>query len=372
MSGFNQNIKSYFYFSKSQRKGLIFLFSLLLLLITAYFALPYFVKPILFSDDNFKTEVEKFAASEVKDTASKPLTPYPFDPNTISKTNLLDLGLDEHQAEMIVKYRNAGGKFYSREDFSRIYSISEDDFLTLEPYITIHQPQNISKTYETHLKPLSPFPFNPNQADSNKLSALGLSKTQVSNILKYRNAGGVFTIKSDFKKIYSIGGDDFAVLEKYILLPAYDSVALTSSPKASQKREMVEINSADTAELEKLYGIGKVFAGRIINYRDKLGGFYDKSQLLEVYGIDTSRYLKFADQIIVDPSKIRKIKINSIAFNALLQHPYLEYYLVKSIFNYKDAIGEFDSIDQLKEIDLMYDQLYNKLKPYLLVNTEEK
>jgi competence protein ComEA len=129
----------------------------------------------------------------------------------------------------------------------------------------------------------------------------------------------------------------------------------------------VELNSADTSDLIKLRGIGPVFSGRIVAYREKLGGFYDKSQLLEVFGIDTNRYFQFAHQVFADTLKLKKMDLNHTTFKDLLRHPYLEYYLVKSIFNYKDAVGAFRSVDELRQIDMVYDQLFEKIKPYLTV-----
>lgn len=138
-----------------------------------------------------------------------------------------------------------------------------------------------------------------------------------------------------------------------------------SQTDAAGYMELIEINTADVLELRKLKGIGEVYAHRIVSYRDKLGGFFDKSQLLEIYGIDTSRYAMFAPQVVIDKSVIRRININDATFDILLQHPYLEYYIVKEIFNYREAIGAFDSIAQLKDISLIYDQLYFKIAPYL-------
>jgi competence ComEA-like helix-hairpin-helix protein len=157
-------------------------------------------------------------------------------------------------------------------------------------------------------------------------------------------------------------------LEKYILLPSEidpEANDVPSKKGAAAYMELIEINTADTLELRKLKGIGKVYAHRIVSYRDKLGGFFDKSQLLEIHGIDTSRYAMFAPQVVIDKSAIRRINLNDATFDILLQHPYLEYYIVKEIFNYREAIGAFDSIAQLKEISLIYDQLYFKITPYL-------
>lgn len=166
--------------------------------------------------------------------------------------------------------------------------------------------------------------------------------------------------------MYGMDVNTYQELEKYILLPS-TRTELPQEIKTYDRQELVEINSASLMELQKLKGIGEVSAQRIAKYREKLGGFYDKSQLLEVYGIDTSRFAALAPQVVVDKSSIRRININEASFDKFMEHPYLEFYIVKEIFNYRDAIGNFDSVAQLKDISLIYDQLYLKIAPYLTV-----
>lgn len=341
---------------------------LLVLMAAVYAALPYFLHEVQNENDElFAAEVNQYLSARVSREAPKILTPFPFDPNKISAEQLMQLGLTEYQASMIVKYRNAGGKFTKKEDFAKIYSLKDDEFKALEPFIVIaQQPENEAGEKLTKIR-YQPFPFDPNAVDSAEMAAMGLGASQIKNIINYRNAGGTFRVKSDFRKLYTINDELYAVFEKNILLPSIGAADTLLAESSSPPLEMIEINAADTAQLQKLKGIGPVLAKRIVDYRQKLGGFYDKAQLLEVFGIDTTRFNGFAGQVEVDRSKIVKTDINTAGFSDLLKNPYVEYYIVQSIFGYKDAIGRFDSVGQLKEIDLIYDQLYRKLEPYFMV-----
>lgn len=375
-SNFFNQIKNYFSFSKSQQAGLIIMFVLIILIMLANLLFPYFIKEDLVNDDEFKREIEAYRKAIVQQEEVDAISdPFPFDPNSISFAKMLELGLTEYQAKMIDKYRNAGGKFYDKEDFRKIYSITDREYEVLEPYIVISKPE-IVRTEKKVKQQLLPKPFNPNDADSVLLSEIGLDSRQISNIINYRKAGGVFKIKSDFNKIYNIADADYEKLQKYILLPSViDSSEIIEKtrgdmPAKVKQRDIVEINSADTTELTKLYGIGPYYAKKIIVYRDRLGGFYDKSQLLEVFGIDSMRYFKFENQVVVDKGVIKKLNLNTALFNEILKHPYFEYYMVKEIFNLKDAKGDFTAVSELRQIDLMYDELYDKIRPYVTVENK--
>ncbi|MEE4256097.1 MAG: helix-hairpin-helix domain-containing protein [Bacteroidales bacterium] len=126
---------------------------------------------------------------------------------------------------------------------------------------------------------------------------------------------------------------------------------------------MIEINTADSALLVRLYGIGPSFARRILKYRGMLGGFFSTEQLLEVYGMDSSRYNGILENIHVDTSQISKIPVNEADFKTLLQHPYLDYETVKLIVNYRDHVGPITCSDTLRKV-IAYDPMWEAFRRY--------
>lgn len=151
-------------------------------------------------------------------------------------------------------------------------------------------------------------------------------------------------------------------------LPAgnrYSSVT-DSSGQVKKKPRLIEINSADSAELDELPGIGLVFAKRIIKYREMLGGYVHASQLREVYGMDSVRFSGFVKLIRIDTSGIRKLDLNRATFKELLAHPYLEYDQVKEIVRYRDKKGQLTSPGQLWSAGIIADSLKGRLSHYLI------
>ncbi len=138
--------------------------------------------------------------------------------------------------------------------------------------------------------------------------------------------------------------------------------AETKTKTYTKEIAIVEINVADTAEFATLPGIGPAFARRIVEYRGKLGGFTNTSQLLEVYGLDTARLKQFEKHITIDTAAILKTNVNTSAFRDLLRHPYLDYDDVKKIVNYREKRGIITSWDSLCEI---IGRKNGNLKPYI-------
>ncbi|TSD66068.1 hypothetical protein FFF34_001315 [Inquilinus sp. KBS0705] len=128
---------------------------------------------------------------------------------------------------------------------------------------------------------------------------------------------------------------------------------------------VVELNSADSAGLTRVVGIGPSFAKRIIYYRERLGGFVNKEQLKEVYGLDELKYNEIKDQLKVNPSRIRKVNINTITFDKLRLMPYLNYKQVNAIIEYRKQHGEYTNISDLQNIAIIDDGILRKIEPYL-------
>jgi competence protein ComEA len=198
------------------------------------------------------------------------------------------------------------------------------------------------------------FKFDPNNLPGRKWKMLGLSDKQVAIIKNYEEKGGRFYKPADLKKIYGITDADYRALSPYINIPGVPI-----------KNLVIELNSADSAKLTALEGIGPGFAKRIINYRERLGGFISKEQLKEVYGLDELKYAALKANVKVDASLIRKININTVTFDKLRLMPYLDYKQVNAIIEYRTQHGDFTSVADLKNIAILNEEIVKKIDPYL-------
>lgn len=222
------------------------------------------------------------------------------------------------------------------------------------------------------------FPFDPNTADSTTLLRLGLRPWQVRNIYKYRAAGGIYRRPSDFARLYGLTQKEYRELEPYIRIsddyrPAAELVAKEKTtepehhrdttqryPRKLQAGETIELNTADTTLLRRVPGIGPYFASRIINYRQRLGGFYDVSQLLEIEDFPEEALPYFAIH-----TATQKLNVNHLTLNQLRRHPYINYYQAKAITDYRRLHGPLKSLNELRLLkDFTIDDI-KRLNPYV-------
>ena len=214
---------------------------------------------------------------------------------------------------------------------------------------------------------LTPFAFNPDTMNFFNWEKMGFTEKEARQIVNYQSKGGRFFQKSDFKKLYCVSDEDYQLLEPYI--------EISSGGKIDKRREDIttfsytklNLNMVDSIQLQKIPGIGQKTASRIVKYREKLGGFDNIHQLKEVYAIDSNRFIQIEPYLFVDKMKIKKLNINDLEIKELIKHPYIDYYLAKSIVDYRKKHGKYNSIEDVKKAVHFYDELYQKIVPYLEV-----
>lgn len=300
-------LKEYFNLSNLEQKGVIAFISLIIFIVLIPKFYQIFKTPEIQSSTEFEKWVATFSIEDEKEKLSKnesrdlhlettektkkaptPTKLFSFNPNTVSKENLIKLGIQEKTAETFIKFRNSGAKFYKKEDFKNVYGISDEDYKRLENYIII--PKDTA--YEKDKKP---------------------------------------------KKVY----------------------------EAKKVAIKLELNEADSADFIKLSGIGPVFASRIVKYREKLGGYLNKNQLMEVYGMTDTLYQKIDSFLVLNAEIIQKINLNSADFKTMIAHPYIDYNTTNSILKYRDQNGNFERVEDLKLLYSLDEKTIEKIKPYL-------
>lgn len=238
----------------------------------------------------------------------------------------------------------------------------------------LHEEQQYDDTAaEVVLKP-----FDPNTADSLTLRQLGLAEWQVRNLMRYRQAGGVYQRKEDFARLYGLTVKKYRELEPYInigadYLPAStlftkqrqtahdDTVSTPQYPVKLAEGETIDLGAADTAMLRHVPGIGPYYASRIAEYRQRLGGFVSIDQLDEIENFPQEAKAYFT----LEPAATQRINVNSATVSQLSRHPYISFYQARAIVDYRRRQGAIADISDLRLLPDFSSDDIKRLEPYV-------
>jgi len=353
-------------FSSEERRGLT-IWCLCILSIS--------LTPLLLPDSNDNTNLELLLKTWSQDTLVMPSKPNKggaleidsYDPNAVTAKQLQHRGLPSFIAERWVRFRAAKGGFSNVKDIQSIFGIDsiwiekERDFWNwtesdspkekngsaLNTKNKKHTAQYSDQKPHQPQKTLKPIDIN--QADASQFQKLGFKKGVAHRLIAYRKKAGPFYHPEDLYAIYDIDSPLVRELIPFLLI---DTARLP----------YLDINSAMQTELESLPGIGPVYADRIVKFRDALGGFIQKEQLKEVYGIPESTWIRISPRVRSKSNEIKKIKVNSAELKDFARHPYIDWNLAKRLFRYREQHYPISSLSGMHGLS---EEKIDQLSPYL-------
>lgn len=214
------------------------------------------------------------------------------------------------------------------------------------------------------------FEFDPNTLSADDWKRLGVKDKTIQIIQNYLAKGGRFHSPEDIKRIYGLSPEQAERLLPFVHISDNLNGAAFNKSLSNTNTHIiknVDINNSDTSAYISLPGIGAKLAGRIIAFRNKLGGFYSIDQVKETFGLPDSTFQKIKGNLNLGTISLKKININTATAEVLKQHPYIRGNIVNAILQYRSQHGNFSSVNDLKKIDIIDDQLFNKVSPYLSI-----
>jgi len=217
--------------------------------------------------------------------------------------------------------------------------------------------------------------FDPNKFSVKEWIKAGVKKNVAEKIEKYINKGGRFRKKNDLLRIYGFEKDIYNRLSPYMIFPS-DSIKkilvkmnndrTKKNVETDEKNSyVIELNTADSIDLKKIPSLNKILSVRILKYRNALGGFYRREQLLEVYGLRRNIYDSIKYMIKLDTSFITKIRLNEATEKQLSKHPYIGKYKASEIIKFKKFKTKISNCSELVENGIFSKEEIIKLKYYL-------
>ena len=236
--------------------------------------------------------------------------------------------------------------------------------------IDFYQPKN---TFDKEVRG-ELFKFDPNTLSVNGWKRLGLRDKTIQTIQNFITKGYKFRQPDDLSKIYGLKQEQAARLIPYVRIATSIKETITDEPKptfvntyVSKKSSItiIDINEADSNALVSLPGIGNKLASRIINFRNRLGGFVSVAQLAETYGLPDSTFQLIKKQLQCEHPAITTISINTSDAKQLKAHPYMTWNIANAIVRYREQHGNYTNLADLQKIEIISPEYYLKISPYL-------
>ena len=347
--------------SRSNLRGLAILLPMVLVLALAV----YLSEP---------TERFDAASAEEWEQAADSVVLHPFDPNTADVFELCGVGMTRMQAVSVIKYREAGKVYRIKEDLLTVYSMTDSLYRLLEPYIEIGDEFRIVRheypdrrggerfrrdtSERLHLRPFATDTLR----GEHLREILGFTVRQAEAFDAYMRRRGAIRNADELRECYLLA--DWADT-----LAAY--IVYVDDRPADPFLEPIELNTADSATLRRIYGIGEKSVGAIMDYRRRLGGFVRAEQLAEVPQVLESNYEKILQQICIDTCKIRKIRINFASADELAAHPYMRPRTLRRLLKQRQLKGGWTGIEEMVETQIFTSDEATRLAPYLRFDASE-
>lgn len=236
-------------------------------------------------------------------------------------------------------------------------------------------------------------PFDPNTVDSLTLLHLSWKPVQIHSLLQYRRHGGVFRKAEDLLKLYCMDSELFSRIQPYVSIAPltedlrrdsirhywhmrdslwHDSVRLDSLRRDSiyhsqyhhpKVDTLIELNQADTDDLQYIRGIGRYTAIQIVRYRQDLGGYCSTQQLQEVPGLEFVHWDSIVPHLWADRDSVHPIPVNRAGIERLKRHPYIRMATAKSIYTLRRQHLRLRNMEQLESV--LAPEEVERLRPYL-------
>ena len=235
-------------------------------------------------------------------------------------------------------------------------AFSQENLIAFQQRIDSLKAQEKAKQYTIS-------PFNPNFISDYKAYILGISAQELSRLQAFRETGKYVNSAKEFQEVTGVSDSLLVTIAPLFKFPDWVSKKKESSfysynNKTSAKIIKKDLNTATVEDLLPIRGIGEKLSERILKYREHLGGFSSKKQLVEVYGLSEdviTEVWKYFD--LLTPAQITKIDLNLASKKELSKVPYLNYKEVEALLIFRSEQGNLSSLKDLQAIGFSQEKI---------------
>ena len=206
---------------------------------------------------------------------------------------------------------------------------------------------------------LKPHKFDPNNTTVEELTSMGVSKAMAVSWIKYTDAGGFFNQPADLLRLHGMSDSIFSALKPFIHIQNRKQTYTRTNKYQKYTKQETEIkpfNPVNDSEQQLVKaGIPAHVASTIVKYRRAGGVFRQKTDLLNIYVIDSALYKRMEPHIQISDSTsislitVDSVELNSVSFEELIKLK-LSHKFIGGVLKYRDLLGGYYFVDQLEEV----------------------
>lgn len=218
---------------------------------------------------------------------------------------------------------------------------------------------------------IKPFTFNPNTLSEDGWKKLGLRERTIATILKYRSKGGYFKNAEDIRKIYGLRKEEADILIPYIIIEQTKNESFRKGYQSYENRAnaapaIIDINTADVYAWKRLPGMSPSVAYKIVNFRDKINGFFSVEEIRQTYGITDSLWQNILPYLKLNTETVNKLNINVASeFQMAMHNSVFTRDVAKAIVIYRNQNGPYTSVSDVKKIAFINDAIFKRIEPFI-------
>ena len=284
-----KKLKSHFWYTKSQRNGILFLLASIIGLQLLFHFINFgdngLVTPNQAKMSFYQHQLDSLKKISLED---KKYTIYPFNPNYISDYKGYQLGMKTKEIDRLLAHRNKRLFVNSAKEFQEVTKISDSLFQAISPYfkfpewvqkknrekeerftVTTKTKKNISDITSSDINEATPYDFT---------LVKGVDEYLSERIIKYRSKLQGFSFS---EQLFEVWG-----LEKEVA----DNILQVFSIQKKPRITKINVNTASFKEVLSNPYIDYDLCVQIFRYKDEVAELQSISEIKNIEGFPIEKY----------------------------------------------------------------------------------